>query len=55
MAAGPARFAGIPIAAYRDNSVKQVGNTHVIAFCRVGLGTLVELLSDGSLYSVINT
>ena len=55
MATGPARFAGIPVAAYRDNSVKRDGNSHVIAFCRVGSATRVELLSDGSLYSVINT
>ena len=40
---------------YRDNSVKWFGNSHVIAFCRVGSATRVELLSDGSLYSVINT
>ena len=54
MATGQARFDGIPVATYRDNSVKRVGNSHVIAFCRVGLGTRVELLSDDSLYSVIN-
>ena len=54
MATGPARFVGIPVAAYRDNSVKRVGNSHVIAFCRVGSATQVEHLSDGSLYSVIN-
>ena len=39
MATGPALFAGIPFAAYGDNSVKRVGNSHVIAFCRVGSGT----------------
>ena len=55
MATGPARFAGIPVAAYRDNSVKRVVNFHVIAFCRVGSAKRVELLSDGSLYSIINT
>ena len=54
MATGPVRFGGIPVAAYRDNSVKRVGNSHVIAFCRVGSATRVKLLSDGSLYSVIN-
>ena len=55
MATGPARFAGIPVAAYRDNSVKRVVNFHVIAFCRVGSAKRVELLSDGSLYSVIKS
>ena len=55
MATGPARFARIPVAAYRDNSVKWVGNSNVIAFCRVGSAKRVGLLSDGSLYSVINT
>ena len=54
MATGPARFAGIPVDAYQDNSVKRVGNSHVIAFCRVGSAKRDELLSDGSLYSVIN-
>ena len=64
MATRPARFAGIQVAAYRDNSVKRAGNSHVtaffgnshvIAFCRVGSATRVELLSDGSLYRVLNT
>ena len=49
MATAPARFAGIPVAAYRDNSVKRVGNSRVIAFCRVGSATGVECLSDGKL------
>ena len=53
MATGPARFAGISAAAYQDNSVKRVGNSHVIAFCRVGSAMRFELLSDGSLYSII--
>ena len=48
MAIGPARFVGIPVPAYWDNSVKRDGlNSHVIAFCQVGLATRVELLSDG--------
>ena len=34
MAAGQARFDGIPVAVYRDNSVKRFGNSHVIAFKR---------------------
>ena len=55
MATGPARFSGMPVAAYRDNSVKRVGDSRAIAFCQVGSATRVELLSDGSLYSVINT
>ena len=38
-----------------DNSVKRGGNSHVIAFSRVGSAKRVEFLSDGSLYSVINT
>ena len=42
MAIGPAHFAGIPIAAYWDNSVKRDGNSRVIAFCQVGLATRVE-------------
>ena len=45
----------LPVVAYRDNFVKRVGNSHVIAFCRVGSVKRVELLSDGSVYSVINT
>ena len=28
---------------------------YIIAFCRVGLATLVELLSDGSFHSIIHT
>ena len=50
-----ATFAGIPVAEYRDNSVKRVENSHVIAFCRLGSAKRVERLSDGSLYSLINT
>ena len=42
MATGSARFAGIPVAAYRDNSVKRVGNSHVIAFFRVDSGKRVD-------------
>ena len=55
MAIGSARFAEIPVAAYRDNSVKRDGSSHVIAFCQVDSATRVKLLIDGSLYSVINT
>ena len=52
---GLTRFAGILVAAYRDNSVKRDGNSHVLAFLRVDSATWVERLSDGSLYSVIST
>ena len=46
-ASWPVRFFNIlitwqPVTAYRDNSVKRDGNSHVIAFCRVGSATRVE-------------
>ena len=46
MATGSARFAGIPVAAYQDNSAKRDGNSRVIAFCRVGSATRVERYVD---------